>query len=167
MWIVAKYKPKELEILKKTFCEILGDKPEFYIPKIKQEYYKNNKLKTFKKNILTNYIICKHDKFRDLNLLNKLNNSRGLIYLLKNSSSNQKNLENFVNFCRSHEDSFGFLTQTFFNIAKKTKAKFITGPFTQMIFNIIHNEEKKLKVLLNNVNVTISKEKNNLLYSYI
>ena len=167
MWIVAKYKPKELEMLKKTFCKVLGSKPEFYIPKIRQEYYKNNKLKTIKKNILTNYLICRHEKFRNLKFLNKLNNSKGLVYLLKNSTLNQKNLESFVNFCKSHEDSCGFLTQAFFNIAEKTKAKFISGPLTQMIFNIIHNEEKKLKVLLNNINVTISKEKSNLLYSYI
>ena len=38
MWIVAKYKPKELEILKKSFWKILGEVPEFYMPKIKQEY---------------------------------------------------------------------------------------------------------------------------------
>ena len=167
MWVVAKYKPKELEILKQSFSKIIGDMPEFYIPKIKQEYYINNKLKTLKKNILSNYIICKHDKFKKLKFLNILNNSRGLVHLLKNSNLNQKSIENFVKFCKSHEDSSGFLRQTFFEITKSTKAKFISGPLTQMIFNIIEDEGNKLKVLLNNVNVTISKESSNLLYSYI
>ena len=100
MWVVAKYKPKELEILKQSFSKIIGDMPEFYIPKIKQAYYINNKLKILKKNILSNYIICKHDKFKNLKFLNALNNSRGLIYLLKHYDSNQKNLENFVKLCK-------------------------------------------------------------------
>jgi len=168
MWLVVKYKPKELEILKQSFSKIIGNMPEFYIPKIKQEYYINNKLKTLKKNILSNYIICKHDKFKNLKFLNALNNSRGLIYLLKHYDSNQKNLENFVKLCKSHEDSSGFLRQTFFEITKKTKAKFISGPLTQMIFDIIKDEGNKLKILLNNnVNVIIPKESSNLLYSSI
>ena len=50
---------------------------------------------------------------------------------------------------------------------KKTKAKFISGPLTKMIFNIIEDEGKKLKILLNNINVTIPKNSSNLLYSYI
>ena len=54
MWIVAKYKTKELETLKQSFSKIIGDAPEFYIPKIKQEYYINNKLKITQKNILSN-----------------------------------------------------------------------------------------------------------------
>ena len=167
MWIVAKYKLKELETLKESFSKIIGDMPEFYIPRIRQEYYINNKLKNIKKNILSNYIICKHSKFKDLKFLNRLNNSRGLIYLLKDSNLNQNNLESFVKFCRSHEHSSGFLRQTFFEITKKTKAKFISGPLTQMIFNIIEDEGKKLKILINNVNITIPKNSSNLLYSYI
>ena len=167
MWIVAKYKLKELETLKESFSKIIGDMPEFYIPRIRQEYYINNKLKNIQKNILSNYIICKHSKFKDLKFLSRLNNSRGLIYLLKDSNLNQNNLESFVKFCRSHEDSSGFLRQTFFEITKKTKAKFISGPLTQMIINIIEDEGKKLKILINNVNITIPKNSSNLLYSYI
>ena len=35
MWIVAKYKLKELETLKESFSKIIGDMPEFYIPRIR------------------------------------------------------------------------------------------------------------------------------------
>ena len=141
--------------------------PEFYSPKIKYEYYVKNKLKVFQKNILNNYLICRHEKFKDSKLLNLLKNAKGIIYFLNNSELNQKELESFVKFCKSHEDTSGFLRQTFFKITKNTKAKFISGPLTQMIFNIIEDEGNKLKVLLNNVNVTIPKESSNLLYSYI
>ena len=167
MWVVLKYKPKEFEILKDSFFKILGEIPEFYNPKYKYERYINNKLKTFEKSILNNYLICKHNKFKDPKIVNILKNSRGLIYFLSGCEFNQKKLEEFIKFCRLNEDANGFLTQSFFKIIKKTKAKFISGPFTQMIFDIIEDRGGKLKVLLNNVNMTISKSSKNLLYSYI
>ena len=167
MWVVLKYKPKEFEILKDSFFKILGEMPEFYNPKYKYERYINNKLKTFEKSILNNYLICKHNKFKDPKIVNILKNSRGLIYFLSGCEFNQKKLEEFIKFCRLNEDANGFLTQSFFKIIKKTKAKFISGPFTQMIFDIIEDREGKLKVLLNNVSMTISKSSKNLLYSYI
>ena len=167
MWVVLKYKPKEFEILKDSFFKILGEMPEFYNPKYKYERYINNKLKTFEKSILNNYLICKHNKFKDPKIVNILKNSRGLIYFLSGCEFNQKKLEEFIKFCRLNEDANGFLTQSFFKIIKKTKAKFISGPFTQMIFDIIEDRGGKLKVLLNNVNMTISKSSKNLLYSYI
>ena len=167
MWVVLKYKPKEFEILKDSFFKILGEMPEFYNPKYKYELYINNKLKTFEKSILNNYLICKHNKFKDPKIVNILKNSRGLIYFLSGCEFNQKQLEEFIKFCRLNEDANGFLTQSFFKIIKKTKAKFISGPFTQMIFDIIEDRGGKLKVLLNNVNMTISKSSKNLLYSYI
>ena len=150
MWVVLKYKPKEFEILKDSFFKILGEMPEFYNPKYKYERYINNKLKTFEKSILNNYLICKHNKFKDPKIVNILKNSRGLIYFLSGCEFNQKKLEEFIKFCRLNEDANGFLTQSFFKIIKKTKAKFISGPFTQMIFDIIEDRGGKLKVLLNN-----------------
>ena len=96
MWIVAKYKPNEFRILKESFFKILGEMPEFYNPKIKYERYIKNKLKVYEKKILDNYVICKHDKFRDRTLVNVLKNSRGLIYFLNGYEYNQKELNNFV-----------------------------------------------------------------------
>ena len=167
MWVVLKYNPKEFEILKNSFFKILGEIPEFYNPKYKYERYINNKLKTFEKNILYNYLICNHNKFKDPKIVNILKNSRGLIYFLSGCEFNQKQLEEFIKSCRLNEDANGFLTQSFFTIIKKTKAKFISGPFTQMIFDIIEDKGGKLKILLNNVNMTVSKSSKNLLYSYI
>jgi len=166
VWIVAKYKPNEFRILKESFFKILGEMPEFYNPKIKYERYIKNKLKVFEKKILDNYVICKHDKFRDHTLVNVLKSSRGLIYFLNGYESNQKELNNFVKLCKSYEDEEGFLKQNFFK-TKKNKAKFISGPFTQMVFDIIEEKGLKLKILINNMNMTISKRSSNLLYSYI
>jgi hypothetical protein len=167
MWIVAKYKQKEFSILKESFFKTIGEMPEFYTPKIRYKRYTKNKFKEYEKNILTNYIICRHDKFKNPKLLNVLKNSRGLIHFLDGFESNQKELGDFIKFCKSHEDANGFLQQTFFSVVKKTKARFISGPFAQMIFDITEDKGKKLKILLNNINMTISKSSSSLLYSYV
>ena len=43
------------------------------------------------------------------------------------------------------------------------KAKFVSGPFTNMIFEVIEKQKNKLKILVGNVVTTIS-DKNNYLY---
>ena len=101
MWIVAKHKPKEFEILKESLFKVLGETPEFYSPKIKYTKYLNNKLKFYEKKILDDYIICKHKKFCDKAFVNILKNSRGLIYFLKGNEFNQKELCKFIKFCKS------------------------------------------------------------------
>ena len=167
MWIVARYKPNELKLLKECFFKILGEMPEFYNPKVKYERYVNNRLKMFQKNILDNYLICKHDNFNDARLVNALKNSRGLVYFLQGYKSNQRELDNFVKFCKSNEDKNGFLKQSFFRIIINNKAKFTSGPFTQMIFEILEDKGRKLKILLNNIKMTIPKQSGNFLYSHI
>jgi hypothetical protein len=165
MWVVIKYKAHEFKTLKNAFHNVLGASTEFYRPKIKYQKYINNKVRFYEKNILDNYLICRHEKLKDTNIVTILKNTRGLIHFLPGHQFNQKDINNFVKFCKSNEDQCGFLCQSFFDLAKKTKAKFITGPFAQMMFDIVETKGKKLKALLNNINITISKNNNNLLYS--
>ena len=167
MWTVIKYKNNQLDTVKKSFYKVLGNKPEFYAPKIKYTKYINNKLKEFEQHVLGDYLFCEHENFIDSKIINQLRNSRGLTYFLNGCESNQKELKNFINFCKSNEDSCGYLKQSFFNDTKKTKGKFISGPFTQMMFDILDRKEKRLKILINNINITISKNSRNLFYSYI
>ena len=167
MWVVVKYKTNEFNLLKESFKNILEQSPEYYAPKIRYEKYFNNQRKVYKKYILENYLICWHEKFNDKRFFNKLKNSRGLIYFLNGSQSNQKEINDFIKFCKLNEDKDGFLKQSFFNMLDKKKGKFISGPFTQMIFDIIENKNNKLKILLNKVSMTISKNSKNLLFSYI
>ena len=50
MWVVLKYKKNEFEILKKSLTSILGDKPEFYFPRVKiKKKLLKEKLKIVKK----------------------------------------------------------------------------------------------------------------------
>ena len=167
MWVIIKYKSKEFETLKDSFCKVLGEMPEFYNPKYIYQKYINNELKQFETKILNDYLICKHEKFIDPKVISLLKNTCGLNYFLNGCEFNQKEIITFIKFCKSNEDSSGYLTQSFFSLIENTKAKFISGPFTQIIFDILENKAKKLKIIVNNINITISKKSKNLLYSYI
>ena len=61
------------------------------------------------------------------------------------------------------ENSKGYLTPNFFKFMTIKKAIFISGPFTNMMFEIIEKQKNKLKILINNIVTTVS-DKQNYLY---
>ena len=65
MWIIAKYKLHELNTLKNKLKGILGNDPEYFMPKIKYDKIVKKKFKTFQKSILEGYLICFHSKTDD------------------------------------------------------------------------------------------------------
>ena len=136
----------------------MGKSPIFYNPKIKYQKYINNKLKTFDKLILENYLLCYHPNFERESIINILKFSKGLEYFLPGFHQNQKEIINFINHCKKYEDKEGYVTQNFFEMLNIKKAKFITGPFANLMFNIISNETSKLSCLIGNVKLTISKK---------
>ena len=73
MWIVAKYKTKELELFKKNLTLKIGQNIKFYLPKIKYQKIVNNCKIIYGKTILENYIICFHPRFSDKQFLKQLN----------------------------------------------------------------------------------------------
>ena len=115
MWIVSKFKSKEYGILyqslKKTLIEF-----KIYTPKINIKLKKSSK--TFTKLILGNYVFIYHKKFSEKKFISSLQNLKGLEYILPSFQHNQKEIEKFINHCKSFEDGNGFLTQGFFNFNK-------------------------------------------------
>ena len=65
----------------------------------------------------------------------------------------------FVNYCKSFEGSNGYLMSTFFDNLKTKYAEFVSGPFTNMIFEIISEQKNKLKILIGNSTAIIEKSK--------
>ena len=57
MWTVVKYKINEINLLKDSLKSLLGEDTVFFQPKVKIQKFVNNKLKTFEKPILENYLI--------------------------------------------------------------------------------------------------------------
>ena len=63
----------------------------------------------------------------------------------------------FINCCKSFEDSEGYLKTNFFSALKTKYAEFLSGPFANMMFEIISEQKNKLKILIGTSTATIEK----------
>ena len=163
MWVVAKIKKKEIKIFKKNLIEKIGKDIQFYCPKIIYKKYFGDKVKKIEKFILENYIFCYHAKFKKASTISEIKYLKGLIYFLNGSDQNQKELIKFIEYCKSFENKDGYLTPLFFKTMVTKKAKFLSGPFTNMMFEILERQKNKLKILVGNIVTTIP-NKTNYLY---
>jgi|TARA_B110000438_G_scaffold288371_1_gene321736 hypothetical protein len=159
MWIVIKYKPKNLEILKRDLIKKISALPSFYIPKIKLQKYQNNKLKEYEKVVLDGYLLCYHKDFEDTSILSRLKSTKGFEYVLTGGKTSQEDITQFVNHCKKFEDRNGYLKSTFFSALKTKYIEFLSGPFTKMMFEIISEQKDKIKILIGNSTTTIEKRK--------
>ena len=162
MWVVAKIKTKEAKIFKKNIIEKLGKDIQFYCPKIEYQQYLRNKIKNLEKLALGNYIFCYHKNFNNSIFVNKLRFIKGLEYFLNGHYQNQNEMVEFIKYCKCSENSKGYLTQAFFKNITTKKAKFISGPFANMMFEILKKQKNKIKIIVGNVVMTISDNSNYL-----
>ena len=162
MWVVAKIKIKNLNTFKKNIREKMGDGVKFYQPKFEYHKFFGDKVKRFEKFVLENYIFCYHEKFKKYNYVSEIRFLRGLEYFLEGYIQNQNQILKFIEYCKSYENEKGFLTQSFFKNMVIKKAKFISGPFTNIIFEILEKQKNKLKILIGDIVTTISSKKNYL-----
>ena len=157
MWCIIKYKSNESSILIENLKKKLKDGLKIYQPKIKYQKFFKNKLKIFEKKILDNYLICHHEKFSENLTISNLKHTKGLQYFLTGCKSNQKDISNFVNLCKSFEDEDGYLRAEFFGRIKFKKGKFLSGPFVDQIFDIISFQGNKMKILIGGIVTTLKK----------
>ena len=163
MWLVAKIKKKELGLFKKELIEKFGSGVNFYHPKVEHQKYIKNKIKKIEKFLLENYIFCYHEKFDQTKAVEKFKFLKGLEYFLQGYYQNQNEIIKFIKHCKSFENKNGYLSQDFFNSLIIKKAQFVSGPFTNMIFEILEKQKNKLKVLVGNIVTTVP---DNRKYSY-
>jgi hypothetical protein len=162
MWVVAKIKIKNLNVFKKDLVKKVGSDIEFYQPKIEYHRYFGDKIKRFEKLILENYIFCYHKRFQKSSFVNQVKFLKGLEYFLTGYNQNQNHIVKFIKYCKSFENEKGYLTQSFFKTIIAKKAQFISGPFTNMIFEILEKQKNKLKILVSNIVMTIPNSTNYL-----
>ena len=162
MWIIAKINLKEKKIFEEKVKEIVKDKIEFYSPKFFIEKHQCNKLRRYDKYLMNNYIFCYSKNFVRSKTLAKLKYVKGLQYFLSGYIQSQKEIVNFIEKCKLFEDKLGYLKPSFFKVIISKKAQFISGPFTNLFFEIIKKEKNKLKILIGNITTTISNDKNYL-----
>jgi hypothetical protein len=98
-----------------------------------------------------------------MNSVSEVKFSKGLKYFLEGYIQNQNNIIKFIECCKSFENEKGYLTQSFFKRIITKKAKFISGPFANMIFEILEKQKNKLTILVGNI-VTAIPNKANYLY---
>tara|TARA_B100001765_G_C19415971_1_gene298872 strand:+ start:253 stop:753 length:501 start_codon:yes stop_codon:yes gene_type:complete len=162
MWIVLKYKRNEFNFLKDGLIKVLGNLPLIFRPKIKLQKLVKNKIHYIENDILEDYLLCYHEKFKKNNILNHLKNLKGLKYILNNSQNCQKEIIGFIKYCKDNQGTDGYIKQSFFNFTKMKKGIFLSGPFTNMFFSVIDKHRDRLKVLIGNMTATITNNSNYL-----
>ena len=162
MWAVIKYKKDQYNILSKTFKEKLGDVTKFYNPKL--IYYKifKNKKKRVESNLLGDYAFCYFEGFKDKKTFHKISNTKGLVYILKGYNCYQNQIIKFINLCKKNEDQNGGIKQSFFLDSNFNKIKFLNGPFSNLIFDVIEKKKNKIRLSLGGIKTTINMDSDNL-----
>tara|TARA_B100001123_G_C15319876_1_gene1027518 strand:+ start:1004 stop:1492 length:489 start_codon:yes stop_codon:yes gene_type:complete len=156
MWVVAKIKSDQCFIFKQELRSKFGDQVEYYEPKI----YHQKKSFDNEKKILGNYIFCFHEKFKDNKYLIESRYTKGLKYFLNGCKNSQKEIVDFINFCKKNQNHRGHLTQSFFQHINLKKAQFINGPLANIVFEIVSNQKKYLNVILGKRKIKIEKNLN-------
>ena len=156
MWLVAKIKSDQCAMFKQELRSKFDDQVEYYEPKI---YHMKKNFESEKK-ILGNYIFCFHKKFEDNKNLTKSRYTKGLKYFLDGCKNSQKEIVDFINFCKKNENHHGYLTQNFFKNINLKKARFINGPLANIVFEIVSNQKKYLNVILGKRKIKIEKNLN-------
>ena len=162
MWIIAKINKRNVNFFVREIKAKCGDDLILYRPSIEYEKLKKNKLEKYIKPLLEDYFFCFSKKFNDINFTNTLNYIKGLNYFLDGYKNNQKEIINFVENCKFYQNAKGFITKDYFYNLISSKGKFISGPFTNMLFDIIEKNKSTFKVLVGNYKVSLSKAHNNL-----
>ena len=164
MWTIIKHKRKEQNIMINNLKKSMGDDTLFYFPKIIYEKKIKNKVKRIIKPILGNYLFCFNKHFSDRKFSFKLKYTKGLDYFLDGYVQNQSNISKFIDFCKNYENDEGSLKQSFFKVFEKNKVKFINGPLSNVIFEILEKKKQITKGSLGSMTVTI-KNNSNLFFS--
>ena len=158
MWKVLKFDQKSLGLLKEDLKKKLGQDFKIYIPKLRIQKFKNNKLINKEINLLGDYLFCFHKNFEYENTLNSLRFVRGLKYFLGGLSGSQNDIEKFIKKCKDSEGQEGYLSRNFFDLDLDRNYKFSSGPFADKIFKIINLQRNRIKVLMGNIKTTIKKK---------
>ena len=166
MWIVFKYKKKEYHLLTQELKKRLGNLAKFYNPKIAYRKNLKNKKKNIEDYFLKDYAFCYFENFKDKNFVSRLNNCKGLQYFLNGYSEQQKQIAEFIDMCKKHEDDCGYIKNSFFSNLNFSRIKFLNGPFSNLIFQVLERTAGKLEISLGKLKLSVGK-KSNYIYSPI
>ena len=159
MWTVLKIDKGKTEFFKTEINKKLINKSNFYIPKYYIQKYYKNKLVKRELNLLGDYIFCYNNSFTDPKVIKNLKFTKGLKYILEGFKKSQNEIQNFIEKCKENENEEGYLAHNFLEIFKDKKYKFSSGPFSQIIFDVINLQRKKIDIFLGNLKITVNRDK--------
>lgn len=157
MWIILKFKKNALVLLEEGLRKKLGSDYKLYIPKIRFQKYKNNKLINKGVNLLGDYLFCYHESFKNIGIVNSIKFVKGLKYFLNGFSKSQEDIKKFIQECKNSENQDGFISRNFFDFVLKKNYKCLNGPFTNQIIQILEVQKNKIKLLTGNITASIQK----------
>ena len=96
-------------------------------------------------------------------MINFLSSTKGLEYFLEGSFLGQSQIDKFITLCKSFEDKKGHVQPSFFKKFLNYKARFLSGPFVDKVFEVIEKKENYIKIILNNFEIKLS-DKSKYLY---
>ena len=164
MWTIIKYKRNEYENMISNLKSKIGEKIKFYNPRIKYTKKNRNKVKFFTNYILEGYAFCFCENFKKKIFLSNLQYTVGVDYFLDGYIQSQNQIIKFIKFCKKNENLDGNLQQEFFFKLQLHKAKFLNGPFSNLIFEILEKRKNNIKGTFGSMNIIINK-KSNLFYN--
>ena len=160
MWTVLKFDKKNIQSLKKDFSDKLGHGLKFYMPKIQLKKFNKRNIILSEKLILGDYLFCFHQKFSKKSILSTLKYAKGLKYILDDFLSSQNEIEKFIKKCQENEDENGYVNPSFFDFENQKDYEFMSGPFSNLIINIISQNKLSINALIGNYRITVSKKDN-------
>ena len=158
MWAILKFDKKNLSVLREDLKKKLGKDFKLYIPKLRIQKYKNNKLISKEFNLLGDYLFFFHNNLKCKKTINSLRFTRGLKYFLEGFIETQDEIIKFIEKCKKSENETGFLSKNFFELNINKKYKFSSGPFTEKIFKILNLKKNKISIIMGNIKTTINKK---------
>jgi hypothetical protein len=152
MWAIAKYKPYEFHNFQQSLSEKLSNVKIF-----RPVYLKKGTLKT---PLLGTYCFVHCDLFQDDYIIHQLKYKKGVDYFLKNYKIHQFDILAFINHLKQHQDDQGYIQSKFFYQYLVKKGTFLEGPFKSLLFNILEDNKKTMKVSIEGSNLAfiINKE---------
>ena len=156
MWTIIKFDKKKINFLKKDFVKNLGKDVIIYTPKLFVQKYVKNKLVGKEFELLGDYLFCFHEKFQNPYTINSLKFCRGLKYFLNGFLQSQNEIKKFISKCKDSENLNGHISMNFINLRLKSNYKFISGPFSEKIFQIVKFQKDKIDIFLGNVKTRIN-----------
>ena len=164
MWAIMRIDLSKINLLSEDLKKKLGKDFKFYLPKVNIQIYKNNKLKNRSVPLLGDYVFCFHQNFKSTKMINKLKFLKGLKSFITGYHLYQRDIELFIDSCKSLENNKGLISQSFFDLNLNKFYKFKSGILTNKIFELIEFQKNKIKILINGLKIQTNS--NHLIFNH-